>query len=280
LELAEAFHADPSRYVEESALGIVLSLRAHLIDEKLTPNYQRFIRKNFGEQAHALGWTPKAGESDETRLLRPRLLEAVSTDGGDRELAKQAAEMSDQWMKDHNSIDANLVDSVIQTTAYWGDKSLFDRFLGEFKKTTDRQVRSQLIGAMSSFRDPAAINAAMQAVVKGDIPFLEGAGPLFGGQGDPATRKMAFEFLKAHYDEITAKMPTGGGFDFGTVLPQVGASYCDAQSKADMQSFFAPRIGKFVGGQRALDQVLESIDLCASRVEGQKADVAAFLAKY
>ena len=173
-----------------------------------------------------------------------------------------------------------MVDSVLDTTAYWGDKSLFDRFLAEFKKTKDRQVRSQLIGAMSNFRDPAAITAAMQAVLNGDIPFLEGAGPLFGGQGDSTTRKLSFEFLKAHYDEITAKMPTGGGFDFGTALPQVGASYCDAQSKADMQSFFAPRINKFVGGQRALDQVLESIDLCASRVQGQKADVAAFLAKF
>lgn len=280
LELVETFHADPARDVEESALSLALSLKAHMVADGLKPNYQRFIQKNFAEQAHALGWVPKAGESDDTRLLRPSLLEAVSTEGNDQQLAKQALQLTDQWLKDHNSIDANIVSSVLSTAAYYGDKLLFDRFLAEFKNTKDTQVRRELIGAMSSFRDPAAINAGMQAVLNGDIPFLEGAGPLFAGQSEAKTRKMSFDFLKAHYDEIVAKMPTGGGFDFGTILPQVGGSYCDARSKAELQEFFAPRIGKFVGGQRALDQVLESIGLCASQVDAKKADVSAFLTKY
>jgi hypothetical protein len=120
----------------------------------------------------------------------------------------------------------------------------------------------------------------MHAVLNGDITFLEGPWTLFAGQNERATRKMSFEFLKAHYDALVAKMPTGGGFDFGTILPQVGATYCDAQSRTELEEFFAPRIGKFVGGQRALDQVLESVQLCASRVEGQRADVSSFLAKY
>ncbi len=280
LELVEQFHADPARQVEESALSLASSLHTHLVAEKLIPNYQRFIQKNFDQQARELGWTPRPKESDDTRLIRPTLVETVATYGDDRQLAKEASTLTDQWLKDHNSVDANLVSSILSAAVYYGDKPLFDKFLAEFKETKDRQVRRELIGAMSGFRDREAIEAGMEAVLKGDIPFLEGAQALFSGQGEAATRKMAFDFLKAHYDEIVSKMPTGGGFDFGTVLPQVGATYCDAKSKAELQEFFAPRIGKFIGGQRALDQVLESIDLCASQVEAKRADVSAFLEKY
>ncbi len=280
LELVEQFHSDPARQVEEGALSLAGSLHTHLVAENLEPNYQRFIQKNFQQQARALGWTPKPKESDDTSLIRPALLGTVATYGNDQQLAKEASALADKWLKDHNSIDPNMVNSTLRTAAYYGDKSMFDRFMIEFKQTKDRQVRRQLLSAMSGFRDRSAIEAGMEAVLDGDVPFLEGASLLFGGQSDESTRKMSFEFLKAHYDEIVAKMPTGGGFDFGTVLPQVGSSFCSAASKAELQDFFAPHIGKFVGGQRALDQVLESIDLCASQVEAKKADVSAFLAKY
>jgi alanyl aminopeptidase len=141
-------------------------------------------------------------------------------------------------------------------------------------------LRRTLIGAMSSFRDRAAIDAGMNALLNGDVPFLEGGALLFAGQGQPATRKAPFEFLKAHWDQVVANMPTGGGFDFGSVLPEVGASYCDASSRDELKSFFAPRVDKFVGAPRALDQTIESIDLCIANKAAQEPGVAAFLAKY
>jgi hypothetical protein len=75
-------------------------------------------------------------------------------------------------------------------------------------------------------------------------------------------------------------MPSGGGFDFGSVLPQVGASYCDAQSRDELEAFFKPRVDKFVGAPRTLDQVVESINLCIAQTAAQKPQVEAFLANY
>lgn len=75
-------------------------------------------------------------------------------------------------------------------------------------------------------------------------------------------------------------MPSGGGFDFGADLPLVGDTFCDAKSKAELKEFFEPRVGKFVGAPRALDQVLEEIDLCIARKEAKQPDVIAFLKNY
>jgi alanyl aminopeptidase len=60
----------------------------------------------------------------------------------------------------------------------------------------------------------------------------------------------------------------------------VGAAYCDASSRDELKSFFAPRVDKFVGAPRALDQTIESIGLCIANKAAQEPGVAAFLAKY
>ena len=46
---------------------------------------------------------------------------------------------------------------------------------------------------------------------------------LYSGINDPATERMPFEFVKANYEEILKRAPSGGGSDFGAVLPYSAA---------------------------------------------------------
>jgi alanyl aminopeptidase len=280
LSLVSTFGSDKERDVVLNAVDLALVPRTYLVPQNLDANYKRFLLKNFQSRAHELGWTPKPGESEDAKLLRPRLVRLVATDGGDRSFAEEAQTLAQKWLDDHNTIDPNMTDAVLATASYYGDKALFDRFLAEFQKTDDKQIRQRLVGAMGSFRDAAAIKAGMNAVIEGKVPFIEGAFLLFNGQSDASTRKLAFEFLQSNWDKITSQMPSGGGFDFGSVLPQVGAGYCDANSRDELSAFFKPRVDKFVGAPRALDQVIEGINLCIARVAAQKPSVEAFLQKY
>ena len=279
LGLVETFHNDPERYVVQAAIGLALEPVTTLVPENLMPNYRRFLLKNFQARAHELGWTPKPGDSEDTRLLRPLIVRPVATWGGDKQLADEAAALANKWLQTHTGIDPNMLGAVLQTAAFYGDKALFDRLLAEFKQTKDKQVRQTLVAAMDAFHNPAAIEAGMNAVLGGDVPFMEGAGLLFAGQSQPATRKLPLQFLEAHFDQIVAKMPTGGGFDFGTVLPEVGASYCDAASRDQLKAFLGPKTNRFVGAPRALDQTIESIDLCIAVKAAQGPSVAKFLEK-
>jgi cytosol alanyl aminopeptidase len=173
-----------------------------------------------------------------------------------------------------------MMSSVLGTAAFYGDIVLFDRFLARLKETQDRQERERILAGMQRFRDPAAIEAGMQAIVSGQIPFMDGAFLFFSGQGEQKTRKLAFEFVKSHFDEILAKAPTSSTFSFGSFLPYVGGSFCDEQSKAELQSFFEPRIGKLTGGPRILQQVLEGIDVCIANKAAQEPSVVSFLEHY
>jgi hypothetical protein len=111
------------------------------------------------------------------------------------------------------------------------------------KRTQDNEIRQALLAAMNAFRDPAAIEAGMSAVVNGDVPFIEGARLLFNGQQQASTRKLALEFLKAHFDQVVAKMPTDGGFDFGAILPEVGRTYCDVTSRDEFEELLSAEGG-------------------------------------
>jgi hypothetical protein len=86
--------------------------------------------------------------------------------------------------------------------------------------------------------------------------------------------------VKTHFDEIMKNNPSIFGFSLGSFLPNVGAGFCDAESRKDLQSFFAPLVDKYDGAPRNLAQVLEGIDLCIARVAAQRPSVSEFLAKY
>jgi alanyl aminopeptidase len=280
LALVETFHSDPERLVVQGAIDLALEPVNSLVSPRLMPNYQRFLLKNFEARARELGWKARAGESPDTTLLRPSLVRLVATWGGDAQLASEARQLTDRWLANHAAVDPNILNSVLATAAFHGDKALFDRFLSDLKKTQDPQQRRALLAAVGWFRDPVSIEAGMNALLSGDVPFIEGAGLLFNGQKADATRPIPLRFLKAHFDEIVAKMPSGGGFDFGSALPEVGASYCETGPRNDLNSFFQPKVGRFVGAPRALAQTLEAIDLCIAKKAAQQPGIDAFLSKY
>lgn len=281
LGLVPIFRDDPERYVVESAYSVATDPREHLVPDNLMPQYRKFLQQNFDARARELGWTPKPGESDNTLLLRPVLVRGMATMGGDEELAKQGRELTLKWFNDHNSIDPNMVNAVLGTGAYYGDKALFGRFVDAYKNTNDRQQQQRILNAMGSFRDPAAIQEAFDILLNGKIPMIESVYYLmFMGQGQESTRHMAFEFMKAHFDELAAKRPTGGGFDAGAIFPYVGASFCSEQDKEQLKSFFDPRVDKFTGAPRTLSNVLEQIDVCIAEKQAQQPSVEAFLKKF
>jgi alanyl aminopeptidase len=280
LSLVEAFHDDPEREVVQRALGVALAVRLDLVPASLMPNYQRFLLKNFQARAKQLGWLPHAGESDDDRLLRPQLVGAVAQFGGDRDLAKEARALADRWLADHSAVPSEIVSSVLATAAYDGDLALYNRFLAALLNTQDNQAKQHLLRAMGAFRDPAAIEAGFQAVLQKKIPLVDGVFLLTAGQDFAETRTLSFEFIKQHFDEITAGHPSIFGNDVGSNLPSAGAGFCDAQGRDRYQAFFAPRVESYSGAPRNYAQVLEGIDLCIAQKAAQESSVLAFLAKY
>ena len=173
LALVEKFHAGPEGDVVQNAITLALGPHDTLVPEDLIPNYQRFLLKNFQQQASQLGWPPQQGEIYDTRMLRPRLVFTAAAYGGDPKLAAEGKALAAKWLDNHSTVAPETLSVVMGTGAFYGDKALFDRYLAAFRKTEDKQIRGSLLFAMTMFRDPAAIEAGMNALLTGDIPFIE-----------------------------------------------------------------------------------------------------------
>src|SRR5439155_21165195 len=132
-----------------------------------------------------------------------------------------------------------------------------------------------------SFSDPAKVKIELplhptdELHIRQSLGILLGSAGLFGG-ARPETRDTAYDFVKQNWVALVAKLPT----DFGASLPFVAGGHCDNEHRSDAEHFFKGRSTKYSGGPRNLDQVLESISLCAASKSANEASVAEFLRKY
>ncbi len=278
LAAVPSFARSPERQIVTQAQGVAGSIE-RLVPDSLLPNYARYIEKAFGARAAQLGWSAKPGEDAETGLLRARLVPFVAVEGDDRKLQREARQLAGEWLRERKGIDPNMLGAVLATAAHFGDRPLFDTMLQELKKTQDQHQRQAMIGALGAFRDPQIAKAAMALVLRPDMDPRETMFVLMGPLDNRETERLPFEFVKSHYDQLLERLPSGGGFDAGAILPFVGGGFCDESSRKEFVGFFEDRAKKFIGGPRNYAQALEGIRLCETQKAAQGADVAAFLEK-
>ena len=96
------------RQVVDSAIGIIAGIHDNMVPKELRPNYARLVDRAFGARARQLGWKAKAGESAETRLLRPSIVPLVALWGDDGSLAAEARQLAAQWLADRNAVDPDV----------------------------------------------------------------------------------------------------------------------------------------------------------------------------
>ncbi len=272
------FARAPERQIVAQARAVSADARK-LLPANLMPNYARFVTRVFGDRAQQLGWTAKPGEDVETRLLRANLVPFVARNGEDRTLQIEARRLADGWLAERKGVDPDMLGGVLSITAAFGDRSFFDKLVEGLKGTPDLQQRQEIISAIGSFRDPEIAKASLDLLIHSDLEMRETAFLLFGPLGEPATERLPFDFVKANYDELLKRAPSGGGFDFGAILPFVGQGFCDTSSEEEFAAYFAERSKNFTGGPRNYQQALEGIRLCRAQKAAQGADIAEFFAK-
>jgi alanyl aminopeptidase len=277
LEAAAALAGSGERRLNGMARSVVSSTR-HLLPDSLLPNYARFVRRLFGPRAAELGWTRGSGDDDETRLFRVELVPFAAVQGEDRALLAEARRLANAWLAGRQSLDPELRRAVLTTAANAGDQDLFDALLRKFRQTEDRQQRQAILAALSSFRDPKIAAGFLDLFLKPDFDMKEIFYNIFGPLAYRETRKLPFEFVKAHYDALVQRLPTGAGFDGRAMLPLLGQSFCDEPARREFVSYFQDRVRDWTGGPRTYAQVLEGMRLCEAQKTAQGQDVGGFFA--
>jgi len=274
LALAPDLARDPSPHVLQSAVRLVSSVHEAVVGEELRPSFARFVARTFGARARAVGLAPRAGEDEQTRLLRPSLIQLVATRGEDAALLAEARKLTDRWLADPAAADPDTANLAIEIAARGGDRALFDRILGEARKAKEQRRRGVLLGSLAWFRDPALRREALALVLSADFDVRETVWML--PPREERTVDASVSFVKERFEPLVARMPV----ELQSVLARVGENLCSKAGRADYEAFFKSRVGRLTGGPRALAQTLEGISLCSARREAQAASLAGFLKRY
>lgn len=271
LSLATAAASDESRHVVGIAAGVFAGLE-RVLPEAQQLAYQKHIVATFGRKQKELGLVAKPKEDDNVRLLRSVLVRLVGGEGADRALIEEATALCRKWLGNRSAVDPETVRLALAVASEHGDATLFDALLQAAKAEPDRNQRTLLLGALGSFRNPQLAQKGIDLVLKGDLAISEAMPLLWGPIGYAKTRRLPFDFVKAHFDELVAKLPK----DAGARLSAMAGGLCSEAERAEAESFFGSRSTKYTGGPRILKQTIERINQCAAFEKAQAASITAF----
>jgi alanyl aminopeptidase len=274
--LVPALAKDKSAQVVAAAAGVLSAVRdIPLINAAARPRYAKFVRDTLGARAHALGLRSKVSEDEDTRWLRPIVIDLVADQGEDAALRAECTNAARAWLSDKSAIAPELIGTSLGIAASFGDRDLFDAFVADAKKTPERADRDRLISALGQFRDPTLVAAAMALTLGNDFDARESIRILYGATRMPETAPLAYGFLTKNFDAIVSRLPR----DWAAGAPGIGAAVCDDARRGEIQAFFADRAPKYVGGPRSLAQSLEGMHLCSTFKVAQAPGVTAYFTR-
>ena len=271
LDLAEAFMRHPASGVRQGAIVMLDALQDEWLSPALLARKRAIVAREVIPLAAGLGWRERERDADAVKELRAEALPFAAKSEGGAKLRREAREEALKWLRLRSLVAAAMVQPVLDTAARFADRVTYDVLESLALATRDRRERSDLLKALAKVRDPELRARAFGLVLRRDrsgdvIDGRDALTLLEDAIDDPANRAAAFEYIRANYDAIAAKIPEDTTVHF---ISELGQGVCSAAARESFMTFFGGRAQMLNGGPRAYDQALESIDLCvAARAAG------------
>ncbi|MET0403964.1 MAG: M1 family metallopeptidase [Cystobacter sp.] len=275
---AETWRLVPATARDEDRLvvaqgGMLAAVRLESLPEDVRALYRAWMRELYGARARALGWTPRPGESDDTKALRHELLQRAVLVGEEPVLKREARALAEAWLADRSRVDAEAGYQALQVAVREGDAALFDAILTQAKQTRNPTERGSLLGTLGDFREPALVDRALALVTADTFDARDTVGILSTALSSPEGRAPAWRFYQEHFDLLAGQMRS----DEANRLLSVVGSFCDDTLRAEAEGFLMPRVSRIEGGESTLRRALESIRLCVASNHKQLPGVVDFL---
>ena len=247
----------PSLLARRFSAGLVQEQRDVWLSPKDAEAKRSILQKRLVPLASELGWRERPGDSDELRDLRATVMPLVA-DEGDPALRAEARELALAWLANREAVPANMIQPVLDTAARFADAATYEKLRDLMLKTTNLRERSYLVFALSRTREPALRDRSLALTVDRNFSGRDALDLIEDALDDDSNRRAAFDFVRANYDPLLAKLPEQS---MPRVMHNLG-DLCTREERELFVGFFKDRAAGILGGARAYRQALERIDLC------------------
>jgi len=257
LAWASAGLEHPSLLVRRFAVDLVYEQRDAWLSPKEAEAKRAILDKRLVPLARELTWRERQGDSDELRDLRATVL-PFAADQGDTALRTEARDLAAAWLANRDAVPATMIRPVLNTAARFADAALYDRLREQTIKTTDLRERSYLIYALAKTREPTLRDRSLAFTLDKELSGRDARDLLEDALDDQTNRRPAFDFVRANYDALVAKLPE---HTMARLMEPMG-DFCTREERDAFVGFFKDRAPAILGGPRHYRQALERVDLC------------------
>jgi alanyl aminopeptidase len=260
LGMLPRFKNETSLLVWERIFDSLMEADRSVISDSARPAFAKLVRDLVGPAARRVGWTAKAGESEDERLLRASALDIMGGLGDDPDTIAKARRVADAWLSDPTGTDADIGATAVMVAAKRGDANLFDRLVATVKSAKSPDTRRMVLRALAHFDDPKLARRALDLTLDGTIKQQDLAYYLRHLSSRRATRDVVVEWLEARLDDLAKVAPQFVLSD----LPNVAGTLCDADRAHAFEAFLGPRLKSVEGFDQNMKRHVEEGLRCAA----------------
>ena len=219
-----------------------------------------------------------AGEGRATRaiakLLREAVLRFMVMDVRDRHARSRAVRFGRKLAGADGAAEPSVVEPQLAALSLAaavqeGDEAFFDHLVQLLHESPDATTRKRILVALGHAETEALSEKALELAFDPKLRRNEIATTLAVQLRSPRTRDAAWRWLTQHFDPLVVRMGTAQAGK----LPWYTAGLCSHAAAEEVQEFLEPRVSTLAGGPRNLAGAIESISLCAERVDAQRAGI-------
>ena len=216
------------------------------------------VERELVPLATRVGWVPQPGDGEELRELRQALLPLAARYEKRDTLRMHARELALKWIARRDSVDAMMVEPVLIAAGRDADGPMYARLEAALLAARDRHDRRELLIGLAHVRDPVLRARMLSLALDERLDGREALELVQNALEDDDNRAAAFDFVRAHFDALVAKLPPETPGALATPLGEL----CTPEARATFVDFFRDRSPRFLGGPKRYTEALESIDLC------------------
>ncbi|HEY2232328.1 MAG TPA: M1 family metallopeptidase, partial [Candidatus Angelobacter sp.] len=270
LYVARALRAERNRLVVEFTADHMDTIGRSLVPEQSQKEYRDLVRDQFAPLARDVGWNAKADDNDEQKALRATLLGILGS-AGDTEAVAAAQKIAQAYIKDPGSVEGTIVGPALAVAAENGDAALYDQFAQAMANARKTEDYYHFLFALTSFRQAELAQKTLALIDQGKIRQQDYVRLFPALLSESPAREIAWDYLKAHWDDLAEKVTSFGGSGAVSAL----GGFCSIEKRDEIKQFFATHGAP--GAERALQQSLERIATCVEFKQLQSGNMQKFL---
>ena len=254
LDFTSAYY-DEDNYI--SSLSLAHNLHSLYIlarKEKFSDELRQYAINFLGVTFDRLGWDKKKNEPHTDSLLRSFAIVGMGK-LGDKQINSEAEIRFKKYLKDKNSLSADLQEAVFSLAAWNGNEKLHTKFVTLFKKASSQEEKLRFLGAMCSFRQKKLLLKTLQFTLGPDVRSQNIQLPIMRINSNIYGKEFMWSWLKNNWKKILKKAGKGNPL-LKRVVESIG-NILDSSQEKEVRKFF--KKNPVHGTEMTLEQMLERV---------------------